>query len=94
LPKFDSFSDLLQGGFGYFDNIFFANGCDWSKILFLFNVAITRKKIEAGLDSAIFQRWSWYNNFRHPVFCIADPLTIGLYNIPLDGTRGTAQRYT
>ena len=40
------------------------------------------------MDSAIFQRWSWHDKFRHPIFCIADPMTYGENGIPLAWYQG------
>ena len=39
----------------------------------------------------MFQRWSWHSKFRHPVFCIADPLTIGHDRVPLAWYQGDSQ---
>ena len=67
--------ELFQMPKGIYENFYFHNARDWSKIIILFNGALTPAKINA--EGAIFQRWSWAKKFKHPVICIADPLTIG-----------------
>jgi hypothetical protein len=77
IEKFTEFTDLkslLRSKEGVFENIYFHNADDWTKVIFLFNGALTPAKIKA--EQAIFQRWSWAKSFRHPVLSIADPLTI------------------
>jgi hypothetical protein len=88
LPQFNNIDELLDGKFGCCSNVFFGENSDWSKVLFFFNGAITQKKLDLDVDSAIFQRWSWYDKFRHPVFCIADPLACGKNGIPLAWYQG------
>lgn len=90
LPQFNSLEELLSNGFGYSGNIFFSNNEDWSKVLFFFNGAVTSQKLEISRESAIFQRWSWHKNFRHPIFCIADPLTYGSDAIPVGWYQGVS----
>ena len=67
--------ELFQMPEGTYENFYFHNSGDWSKIVFLFNGALTPAKVR--VEGAIFQRWSWAKKFKHPVICIADPLTIG-----------------
>jgi hypothetical protein len=40
-----------------------------------FNSLLTPDKIKK--EGAVFQRWSWAKKFKHPVICVADPLTLG-----------------
>lgn len=88
LPQLNSLEELIKSGFGCFENIFFSNKDDWSKIILMFNGAITKQKISINEDAAIYQRWSWHSKFKHPVFCIADPLTYGDGAIPLAWYQG------
>lgn len=77
VKKFTEFKDLkslLQSEEGVCENVYFHNASDWSKIVILFNGALTPAKVKA--EKAIFQRWSWARHFKHPVLSIADPLTI------------------
>ena len=71
---YNSLPDLLDSKEGVFKNIYFHNAPDWTKIIILFNGALSRAKITP--DKAIFQRWSWAKEFRHPVISIADPVTM------------------
>jgi len=71
----NSFEHLLNLQEGTYKNFYFHNAKDWSKFIIFFNGALTRGKIKA--EQAIFQRWSWAKKFKHPVLCIADPLTVG-----------------
>ena len=79
--EFKTLSELLQAPEGTYQNIYFHNAEDWSKIIILFNGALTPAKVDT--EGAVFQRWSWAKQFRHPVISIADPLTIGEANLVL-----------
>lgn len=71
----DSLEKLLTMSEGVYNNYYFHNAKDWSKFLIFFNGALTPDKIKK--EGSVFQRWSWAKKFRHPVLCIADPLTVG-----------------
>ena len=70
-----SLEELLTMSEGVYNNYYFHNSKDWSKFLIFFNGALTPDKIKK--EGTVFQRWSWAKNFKHPVLCIADPLTVG-----------------
>lgn len=74
-PEYPTLEALTRSPEGACGNVYFHNAEDWSKVVILFNGALTEAKIAA--ERAPFQRWSWAKRFRHPVFCIADPLTLG-----------------
>lgn len=66
---------LLISNEGTCKEIFFHSAKDWSKVVDLLSRALTEEKIRA--ERAPFQRWSWAKRFKHPVFCVVDPLTLG-----------------
>lgn len=78
IKRYDSFNDLIHAGFGSFENIFYCQNADFSKAIVLLNGAVTKK-----VELPLFQRWSWAKKFRHPVFCMADPLTWGSSSVPI-----------
>ncbi|MBT2774415.1 hypothetical protein J7J47_19505 [Halomonas sp. ISL-60] len=86
---YDSLEQLLDGDEGVYGNYYFHNSKDWSKLLVLFNGAVTRDKLRR--DSAVFQRWSWADKFKHPVVVIADPLTTGDDSLTLGWYLGKSQ---
>lgn len=73
--EYPTLAALIQSNEGVCENVYFHNAADWSKVIVLFNGALTEAKIAA--ERAPFQRWSWAKRFKHPVFCVADPLTLG-----------------
>ena len=73
--EFPTIPDLLRAPEGACGHVYFHDAPDWSKVLIFFNGALTADKMRA--ERAVFQRWSWAKRFRHPVFCIADPVTLG-----------------
>lgn len=73
--EYPTLDALTRSNEGICGNVYFHNGDDWSKVVILFNGALTEAKIAA--ERAPFQRWSWAKRFKHPVFCVADPLTLG-----------------
>lgn len=83
IPTHADLSALFESGFGCYESVFYAQNIDLSKVVFFFNGAVTRKKKKLDAEGAIFQRWSWYDNFKHPVFVISDPVTRGDPSIPL-----------
>jgi hypothetical protein len=83
IPAFSDLDALINSGFGRCENVFYKHNSDLSKVLFFFNGAVTRKKKQLDAEGAIFQRWSWHKNFKHPVFVISDPVTTGDPSIPL-----------
>ncbi|MGH2341587.1 hypothetical protein ACRC7T_08875 [Segnochrobactraceae bacterium EtOH-i3] len=72
--EYNSLEELLNSEEGVFRNIYFHNAPDWTKLIILFNGVLTPDKI--ATEKAVFQRWSWAKEFRHPVISIADPITI------------------
>lgn len=88
--QFDSITDLLDTAEGVCGNVYFHNADDWSKIIVMFNGALTPGKVAA--EKAIFQRWSWAKHFKHPVAVIADPLTIDKNPIHLGWYLGATGR--
>lgn len=89
-PRFDSLPALVRSEEGVCGNVYFHDGPDWSKAIVMFNGALTPGKVAA--EKAVFQRWSWARQFRHPVFCIADPLTLGEDPIVLGWYLGASGR--
>jgi len=73
--EYDSIEQLTGSSEGVCGGVYFHNADDWSKVIILFNGALTDAKIAS--ERAPFQRWSWSKRFKHPVFCVVDPLTIG-----------------
>lgn len=79
--EYPSLEELTQSAEGACGGVYFHNAEDWSKVIILFNGALTNAKLEA--EKAPFQRWSWAKRFKHPVFCVVDPLTVGKDRIVL-----------
>lgn len=73
LPNRNSLNELIDSGFGVYGDYFFKDNDDKSKIIVMFNGAMEAGKLKE--NSPAFQRWSWAEKFRHPVFCISDPTT-------------------
>lgn len=73
--EYPTLAALTQSNEGVCKNVYFHNAADWSKVIVLFNGALTEAKIAA--ERAPFQRWSWAKRFKHPIFCVADPTTLG-----------------
>ncbi|WP_153231256.1 hypothetical protein [Alcaligenes faecalis] len=74
IPNFSSFDELLASNIGCFEEFFFFNNSDHSKILVFFNGAVSLDQRKNGYA---FQRWTWASKFRHPVLIISDPATYG-----------------
>lgn len=87
-PEYPTLEALTRSPEGACGNVYFHNADDWSKVIILFNGALTEAKIAA--ERAPFQRWSWAKKFRHPVFCVADPLTLGQDRLTLGWYLGDA----
>lgn len=85
--EYASIPELLTASEGVCGNVYFHAGPDWSKVIVMFNGAVTQEKLNA--DRTIFQRWSWARYFRHPVICVADPVTLGPRPIGLGWYLGT-----
>lgn len=74
IPVFDNLEALFQSGFGSCREFFFSDNKDWSKVIVMFNGAVSSSQRANGF---CFQRWSWVQKFKHPVVIIADPITFG-----------------
>lgn len=86
--NYDSIEQLTKSSEGVCGGVYFHNADDWSKVIILFNGALTDAKI--AFERAPFQRWSWAKHFKHPVFCVVDPLTIGKDRLLLGWYLGSA----
>ncbi|MBU9478466.1 hypothetical protein [Burkholderia multivorans] len=75
-PRIDTWDELVNSRFGvHGDYYYFRNGFDRRRVMVFFNGRVTAAKL--AMDKSIFQRWTWARYFRHPVFYISDPLTVG-----------------
>lgn len=86
--EYASIEQLTRSSEGACGGVYFHNANDWSKVIILFNGALTDAKIAS--ERAPFQRWSWAKHFKHPVFCVVDPLTVGRDRLLLGWYLGSA----
>lgn len=74
IKQHNSFDELWNSDHGSYQEYFFHNNDDWSKVIVMFNGAVSPSQRRDGYT---FQRWSWASQFRHPVIIISDPTTYG-----------------
>ncbi|MEI2417865.1 hypothetical protein V8Z80_16935 [Orrella sp. JC864] len=71
LPAYGTATEAIAAGHGQFAHFYFHDNPDRSRILLLFNGAVSNPELRGR---TVFHRWSWHQYFKHPVLCVADPL--------------------